>query len=59
MSGRNILCKLGIHKTDNTRYLVVYKTRGRHKWHRNYAICERCGKRLASFGVRKRKEETT
>lgn len=42
----NLLCKLGFHKADKTTYLQVKKQRGNHKWHRNYAVCKRCGKRL-------------
>lgn len=55
------LCKLGFHKPANTTYLRVRKCRhnynGSHKWHRNYVICRRCGKRLATFAIQKVRAE--
>ena len=36
-------CRLGFHRIDKTGYVEVRKRRGRHKWHRNYAVCQRCG----------------
>lgn len=41
---RPILCRLGIHNIDKTRYVILRKRNGRHKWHRNYAVCTRCGR---------------
>lgn len=54
---KNLLCKLGFHHPDKYRYLTVRKTRGQHKWHTNYVVCRRCGKRIATFGVNKRPPE--
>lgn len=54
---KNLLCKLGFHHPDKYRYLTVRKTRGQHKWHTNYVVCRRCGKRIATFGVKKRPPE--
>lgn len=53
----NILCKFGLHKPDPNIYHVVRKRNGRHKWHTNYIVCLRCGKRLRSFGIQKVKVE--
>ena len=44
-----ILCKLGFHKPDTIRYIRVDKQKGNHKWHRNYQVCKRCGKKLKPF----------
>ena len=49
----SILCKLGFHKLDKSRYLIARLKKGKHKWHRNYFCCERCGKLLTSFAVHK------
>ena len=49
----SMLCKIGLHKPDNYNYLIVRFQKGRHKWQRSYVICERCGKRIASFRRRK------
>lgn len=62
---KNILCKLGFHEPDKLRYITVHKERKlgkhRHKYHRNYEVCKRCGKRLATFSKKKRanSENTT
>lgn len=52
---KNILCVLGFHKPDKYRYLRADKY---HKngtvYHRNYVVCERCGKRLFKFGKEKK-----
>ena len=42
------LCKLGFHKADKFRYMVVKRQHWpSKKWYtRNYAICARCGKRI-------------
>lgn len=53
----NILCKIGFHKADPYLYHVVRKRNGRHKWHTNYIVCRRCGKRLRAFGIQKVKVE--
>lgn len=50
-----ILCKLGFHKWDTLRYIQVKRQRGKHRWHRNYMVCTRCGKRMA-FSIRKLEE---
>lgn len=42
----NIFCKIGLHKADKDHYLRVEKQKGSHKWHRNYEVCKRCGKKL-------------
>lgn len=42
----NILCRFGFHKPDADTCICVYKSRGKHKWQRNYAMCKRCGKKL-------------
>ena len=47
---KSIMCKLGFHKLDRYRYERVRFRNGKHKWHRNYHICKRCGKRLQMFG---------
>lgn len=44
-----ILCKFGWHKPSTIRYIRVDKQRGRHKYHRNYQVCDRCGKQLKPF----------
>ena len=49
----SILCKFGFHKRDKSRYYIVRYKKGKHKWHRNYFFCERCGKQLSSFAIRK------
>ena len=52
-----LLCKLGFHKLDQSRYLETIRKRpGRKAYHRNYFICKRCGKRIAPFAQRKVKE---
>lgn len=53
----NILCKLGFHKPSKTEYIQVTKYRKRsgchgNKYHRNYQLCERCGKRLDKFAFK-------
>ena len=53
----SILCMLGFHKRDKSRYYIVRHKKGKHKWHRNYFFCERCGKQLSSFAVRKERRE--
>lgn len=53
----SVLCKLGFHKPDKTMHLKVYKQVGRHKWHRNYVVCSRCGKRIAFLSVNRKKED--
>ena len=47
----NILCKLGFHKVMKDRYVRVRKRNGKHRWHKNYLVCARCGKmvRAVSF----------
>ena len=49
----NILCKMGFHKLDRERYVKVKRTKGKHKWHKNYCVCSRCGKLYASFSKHK------
>lgn len=44
---KNILCKLGFHKANKFMYVRVNKKRGKHKYHRNYFVCDRCGKLLS------------
>ena len=51
---KNILCKLGFHKADNFKFVKVYKQRRNHKYHRNYQVCERCGKLLNPFAFKKK-----
>lgn len=51
------LCKLGFHKQDKTMYLLVKKRSRFGKWHKNYVICERCGKRLFSFAIQKMRRD--
>lgn len=50
---KSLLCKLGIHKPIKDYYIVSRRVNGKHKWHRNYIVCERCGKRLEWFAIRK------
>ena len=50
---KNILCKLGFHKSDKYRFIRVNCRNGKHKWHKNYAVCIRCGKRLARLSIGK------
>lgn len=50
----NFLCKIGLHKKDPIKYVRVEKTRSNgKKYHRNYCVCMRCGKRLEKFGFKK------
>lgn len=51
---KNILCKLGFHKVNKFKFVKVYKQRGKHKYHRNYQVCDRCGKLLSPFGFKKK-----
>lgn len=44
-----LLCWLGCHKPDIYNPVVEKRQKGKHKWHKNYIVCERCGKRLYSF----------
>lgn len=53
---KNLLCKMGIHKPEKYSYHRVRKINGKHKWHTNYIVCERCGKRLRAFGIEKRRD---
>lgn len=49
-----ILCKLGFHRTDKYRYEIVTRQhKNGKKYHRNYIICVRCGKRISTFAVGK------
>lgn len=53
----NILCKLGFHKPSKTEYVRVRITKKRplkkvHVYHKNYQVCERCGKRLYTFAFK-------
>lgn len=43
---KNILCRLGFHKPDKYHYVTYIKSNGKRSWRVNYAVCERCGKRL-------------
>lgn len=47
---KNIFCMIGLHRLDQNRYLIAtrYHKNGK-KYHKNYFICERCGKKLGSF----------
>ncbi|MBQ8331111.1 MAG: hypothetical protein IJX94_01260 [Clostridia bacterium] len=51
---KNILCKLGFHRQEKDFYLRVTR---HHKngmaYHRNYVVCKRCGKRLATLAKQK------
>lgn len=47
----NILCKLGFHKWDTSHYIQVKRQKGKHKWHRNYHVCTRCGKKKLLVGM--------
>ena len=53
----SILCKLGFHKPDMGVYLRVKRKNGKHKWHRNYVICRRCGKAVYTFAVNKERRD--
>lgn len=53
----NILCKLGFHKPSKTEYVRVRIIKKRpckkvHTYHKNYQVCERCGKRLHTFSFK-------
>ena len=49
-----ILCKLGFHQADKYKYeQVTRRHQNGKKYHKNYVICKRCGKRLRSFSVGK------
>lgn len=52
---KKLLCKLGFHKVNKFKFIKVYKKRGRHKYSRNYQVCERCGKLLSLFGYKERR----
>ena len=54
---RPLLCKLGLHKEAGNVYLRVWKQNGKRRWHVNYVICARCGKRLRKFGIQKRRSD--
>lgn len=44
---KNLLCKLGLHEPDMTRYVTITRRRSdRHggKYQTNFAYCRRCGK---------------
>lgn len=56
MRKKPFLCKIGLHKMDRHRYEFARVHNGRHKWHRRYIICQRCGKRLAMFGIKKARD---
>lgn len=51
---KNILCMLGFHKPDEITYQqeTRYHKNGK-KYHKNYTFCQRCGKRLHSFAIKK------
>lgn len=51
---KNILCKMGFHKPDKFKFVTVKKQVRRHKWHRNYAICKRCGKLIGTVSFNKK-----
>ena len=53
---KSLLCKIGSHKPDKYCFYRVRYHRGRHVWHRNYAICTRCGKSVGSISFHKRKD---
>ena len=46
-----ILCKLGFHDWDTQQYIQVKRQKGKHKWHRNYHVCTRCGKKKLLTGM--------
>ena len=49
-----ILCKLGFHQADKYRYeQVTRRHQNGKKYHRNYVVCKRCGKRLRTFSIEK------
>lgn len=51
---KNILCKLGFHSPDKYEYIVVTRRhKNGKKYHKNFIICKKCGKRLRSFAKRK------
>lgn len=52
---RPILCRLGIHKIEPDYYMRIKKRRGSHKWHRNYAVCSRCGRLVFTLKKEARK----
>lgn len=46
-----ILCRLGLHKLDRFCYFVVERRHwpSKKKYHRNYSVCERCGKLIGTI----------
>ena len=56
---KSLLCKLGFHKPDNDKYERVVRYHRTYKkgkkYHRNYVICKRCGKRLGILTFEKRR----
>ena len=54
---RPLLCKLGFHKPNKYIYQRIRKINGKHKWHTNYVICERCAKRIRAFGIERRRKK--
>ncbi len=50
---RPLLCRIGLHKVETGYYVQVKKRRGAHKWHRNYAVCARCGRLVYIMGRKK------
>lgn len=51
---KNILCKLGIHKSSEPLYITYIKSNGKRSWRANYHICERCGKKLGRIRLRRK-----
>lgn len=51
---KDIRCMLGRHKPSGNRYIIAerYHKNGK-KYHRNYVVCERCGKLLYKFAKAK------
>lgn len=50
-----LLCMLGRHEPSGRYFLRARKVKGRHKWHKNYLVCHRCGKLIGTFAFERQK----
>lgn len=53
-----ILCRLGLHKLDRSHYVVVKRRHwpSKKEYHRNYPVCERCGKLIGTIRMDRAKK---
>lgn len=52
-----LMCRIGLHKPSGDVCLTVRKCsshrKGKHRWHRTYELCARCGKKISVLAVQK------